>query len=187
MGLLDVAKVDWDYFSPENAQKARIQTLISNAEKAKKLRDQILKTHGQFDEIKQATEKLVAKSTLSTEEDMKKAALKKMESHNALVEGKEHLDGLNVEDRNGSMVVIHPVASDDSLFSISLMYNVNQRQIMFSNGLMSDFIGMKTTLNIPMTESFKYTPPAGGNRKKTADEAIREEKNIREVSVSLMN
>lgn len=46
LGLLDVAKVDWDYFSPENAQKARIQTLVSNADKAKQLRDQILKTHG---------------------------------------------------------------------------------------------------------------------------------------------
>lgn len=45
MGLLDVAKVQWDYFSEENAQKVRIQNIVTNADKARLLREEILKTH----------------------------------------------------------------------------------------------------------------------------------------------
>ena len=70
LSLFDVANVDWDYFSPENAQKVRIQNIVSNAEKARLLREQIKTTHGKFDEIKARTEQVVAKSTLSSELDV---------------------------------------------------------------------------------------------------------------------
>ncbi len=74
MGLIDVAKVDWDYFSQANAQKNRIQNVVTNAEKARLLREEIIRTHGKFDEIRERTEKVVSKSTLSTEADVLKAA-----------------------------------------------------------------------------------------------------------------
>ena len=46
-----MAKIDWNYFSPENAKKVRIQNIVQNAEQARALREQIIKEHGKFDEI----------------------------------------------------------------------------------------------------------------------------------------
>lgn len=109
-----------------------------------------------------------------------------MEEHNARIDENNHLEGLQIEDKNGNMVVLHTVDPNDTLMSVSLMYNVNQRQIKQYNGLMSDFIGMKETLQIPMTEQFKYTPPLV-SRKKTESEAINEERNRREMCVNMMN
>ena len=61
LGLFDVAKIDWNYFSPENAQKVRIQNIVQNAEQARALRDQIIKQHGKFDEITDLTNQALGK------------------------------------------------------------------------------------------------------------------------------
>lgn len=109
-----------------------------------------------------------------------------MEEHNAKVEERQHLDGLQIDEHDGKMVVTHTVDPNDTLFSISLMYNVGQKEIMFANGLMNEFIGMLPTLRIPMTANFKFTPPACG-MKKTEDSAIKEEKDRRDMAVGMLN
>ena len=56
-----MAKIDWNYFSPENAQKVRIQNIVQNAEQARALREQIIKEHGKFDEITDLTNQALGK------------------------------------------------------------------------------------------------------------------------------
>ena len=52
LSLFEVANVNWDYFSEENCKKIRIQNIVTNAAQARLLRDEIKKTHKEFDEMK---------------------------------------------------------------------------------------------------------------------------------------
>lgn len=66
LNLENVAAIDWGYFSEENLQKVRLQNMVSNAEQARQLRDQILAGNSNFDAIRDITESLGGKSSLGT-------------------------------------------------------------------------------------------------------------------------
>ena len=68
--LFDVANVQWDYFSPQNSHKVSKQKQVTHADKLKVMRDKIMKTHASFDDIREKTEQVLAKTTLSTEQDV---------------------------------------------------------------------------------------------------------------------
>ena len=72
--LFEVANVNWDYFSPENCEKIRIQNIVPNAKQAKMLRDEIKRTHKEFDEMKAAMDAVTSRTTLSTKEDVRNMA-----------------------------------------------------------------------------------------------------------------
>ena len=84
--------------------------MVTNAEKARLLREEIIRTHGKFDEIRERTEKVVSKSTLSTEADVLKAAQDRMKEHNkAVSEDTNGLNGAKVTEVNGKMCVVHVI------------------------------------------------------------------------------
>ncbi len=74
------------------------------------LREEIMRTHGKFDEIRERTEKVVSKSTLSTDADVLKAAQERMQEHNkAVSEDTNGLNGAKVAEVNGRMCVVHTI------------------------------------------------------------------------------
>jgi LysM repeat protein len=101
-----------------------------------------------------------------------------MEAHNVDASEDNGLDGAEVREVNGTFMLIHTVEPSDSLSRLSIMYNVDVRTIKNSNSLVSDQIHHKSTLNIPMVESFKYGPHIK-KAKKDENEAVREETNRR--------
>ena len=69
-----MANVQWEYFSPTNSHNVSQQKKVTHADKLQAIRDKILKTHASFNELKDKTDIVVAKSTLSTEQDVIDAA-----------------------------------------------------------------------------------------------------------------
>ena len=63
-------------------RKISVQNVVQNAAKARKLREEILKNHKDFDQIKANTEACMVKSSLSTKEDVRAAAIERMKEHN---------------------------------------------------------------------------------------------------------
>ena len=64
---------------------------------------------------------------------------------------------VEVTEINNRMYVVHTVEPSDSIFRLSIMYNIDARLIQAANGLPNDMIHHKKTLNIPMSEKFKFT------------------------------
>ena len=126
--LFEVANVNWDYFSPENCEKIRIQNIVPNAKQAKMLRDEIKRTHKEFDEMKAAMDAVTSRTTLSTKEDVRNMAQDKMEQHNANA-GDENAIQADITDVNGKMCIVHVVTPIDSLSRLSIMYNVSEKEI----------------------------------------------------------
>ena len=59
--------MQWEYFNPANAHNVSKQEPLTHADKLKVIRDKILQTHASFSELKDNTNLVVAKTTLSTE------------------------------------------------------------------------------------------------------------------------
>ena len=91
------------------------------------------------------------------------------------------MDSAEIIEVNGQMCVVHKVENSDSLPRLSIMYSVDEQVIKKANGIIGGIIHHKATLNIPMTETFKYTGPA---RKITQDEAVQSEEGRRKNAVS---
>ena len=114
-----------------------MQNVVQNAAKARKLREEILKNHKDFDQIKANTEACMVKSSLSTKEDVRAAALERMNEHNQKVsEGGQ--GQANLTEVDGETCLQHEVDPSDSLPKLSLMYGVSERDIRNKNGLFSD-------------------------------------------------
>lgn len=79
------------------------------------------------------------------------------------------------------MCVVHIVESSDSLPRLSIMYNVEERAIKNFNSIVGEMIHHLRTLNIPMTENFKYSQGATMSE----DSALLEEKARREQAILL--
>ncbi len=106
-----------------------------------------------------------------------------MEEHNkAVSEDTNGLNGAKVTEVNGKMCVVHVIQPDDSVPRLSIMYNVDERQIKNFNSLIGDMIHHLAVLNIPMTESFKFTK----NAQITEDQALFEEKARRNQALLMM-
>ena len=92
------------------------------------LRDEIKRTHKEFDEMKAAMDSVTSRTTLSTKEDVRNMAQEKMEQHNANA-GDENAIQADITDVNGKMCIVHVVTPIDSLSRLSIMYNVSEKEI----------------------------------------------------------
>ena len=179
ISLLQVAKVNWDYFSEENVTKISVQNVVPNADKARQLRDAILKTHKEFDQIKESTNAVMSKSSLS---DPQVAAQARTQQYNSTT-ATEARDEAKIVDVNGQICLQHQVDSQDSLMRLSLKYNVSDRDIKNINGLFSEQIHHLQHINIPMNESFKMQPQSD---QATAGDAMHQEMSHRTHTISQM-
>jgi len=118
-------------------QKISVQNIVSNADKARKLREQILKTHKNFDEIKKSTESVMVKSSLSTQDDIKAEAQERMNNHNKNA-SEAGQGAANLIELNGETCLQHEIEPSDSLPRLSLMFNVSERDIKNKNALFGD-------------------------------------------------
>jgi len=109
--------------------------------------------------MKIGLDEVTSKTSLSTKDDVRAQAQKKMESFNEnAVDDASAIDA-EISEVNGKMCILHKVTPMDSLSRLSIMYNVSERDIKQVNGIVGGLIHHKTVLNIPMTEGFKYAAP----------------------------
>ena len=102
--------------------------------------------------------------------------------HNELVED-EPMEEVEITVINGKRCMVHTVEASDSLPRLSIMYNVTEGQIKLFNNMPNDMIHHKDKLNIPMAGNFRYVP----KKKKTAEEALNEERARQDWVLSMMN
>ena len=120
-------------------------------------------------------------SSLSTKEDVKKAALLRMEAYNRNAED-EGQGSAKLIEVNGKTCLQHEVQPSDSLPRLGLTYNVSEREIRNLNKLFSDQIHHLDHINIPMNEGFKFT----GREKMKEDDALKIEKEVRDHAIFMM-
>ena len=105
-----------------------------------------------------------------------------MKQHNQEI-GDGSIGDAEITEINGKTYLIHKVEPQDSITRLSLMYNIDGKQIKLANGLPNDLIHHKQFLNIPMVGNFKYMARAP----MTEERALREEQARRQQAIMMMN
>lgn len=141
------------------------------------MREQIKKTNSEFDEIRQEMDSRIAKSTITSAEDVAKQRVQNQQE-----QASDPFGGAELTEINGQMFIVHRVKSDDSLPRLCLMYNLDERVIMNANDLFNDMIHHKQKLYIPFTDQIKFTPA----KELTVDRAKYEEEQRRATCLNLM-
>lgn len=82
--FVDVSNIDWNYFNLDRIRNVKqAQTNVKQAPtKAQKLKEKMLKNQAEVSKMTQQTQALISKTSLSTQEDLKAAAMIRMETHN---------------------------------------------------------------------------------------------------------
>ena len=124
----------------------------------------------------------MCKSSLSTKEDVKAAAKKRMDAYNVTADEAGQGSAMLTE-VDGKACLMHEIQPSDSIIRMSLTYNVAERDIRNLNRLFSDQIHHLEFLNIPMSQGFRFS----AKEVMKEDEALTIENQIREQAIFMVS